>query len=98
MRTSIGGAGAAAVLVVALLSACTTASYGRKPEPVEGQQDTFTFPIYTGGFSGEGTADKRAEKELEKFKAANGYKSCDTIKKDYKFLPSGFTYTVKCSR
>lgn len=85
-------------LAVILMSACTTATYGRKPEAVPGLPDTFSFPIYTGGFSGGDTADQRAEKELEKFKVANGYKSCETVYREYNLIPSGFTYTVKCSR
>lgn len=77
---------------------CTTATYGVKPTPVAGQQDTFTFKIYTGGFAAGGTADKRASEEFDQCKTANGYSSYTILNKRYEFVPSGFVYTVQFFR
>ncbi|HEY2346925.1 MAG TPA: hypothetical protein VGH80_13790 [Xanthomonadaceae bacterium] len=85
-------------LSIALISGCTTATYGIRPAPVAAQPDTFTFKIFTGGFAGGDTADKRAAEELDKYKNANGYASYTILDKHYQVLPSGFVYTVRFSR
>lgn len=77
---------------------CTTATYGIKPTPVGDQPDTYTFKIFTGGFSAGATADKRAEKELEKYKVANGYIAYTILDKQWEGFPSGVRYKVKFLR
>lgn len=88
-----------AVLLFACLATimgCTTATYGAKPTPVSGQQDTYTFKIYAGGFAAGDTADKRAAQEFNQYKNANGYSSYTILDRRYELVPaSGFVYTVQ---
>ncbi|NKI69935.1 hypothetical protein GN109_10930 [Collimonas pratensis] len=85
------------VLVLASVlsvTACTTASYGLKPDAVTNQNDTYKFKVYVGGFSGHDTADNAVNPDIAAFEKNSGYKSHEILDKRYNFIPSYFEYTV----
>lgn len=82
------------ILILSLLSGCTTAMYSA-PSVVNASQNRYEFFIATGGFSGAGTADQRAIQEINKFMAEKGFKTYKIIHRTDKFIPSGFEYIVE---
>ncbi len=75
-----------------------TVLYGRGLEPTE-TADQFTLRVYTGGFAGSGTAEKRAVEELEKAVDKKGYSSYRIIHRRRCLFPfSYYEYTVQFYR
>jgi hypothetical protein len=83
-----------------LISSCTTATYGRKFEPMKGNADQYIMVIATGGFSGVGVATERLEeKEIPKFlKEHPEYKSYKILSSEFKLIPSGVTFVIQFYR
>ena len=94
--------GIAALILIAataaITTACTTANYGLAPALVQDQQDTFSFKIYVGGFSGGETSDAAVKGDIEAFQKTKGYKHHKILDKRYNLIPSYFEYTVQFSR
>jgi hypothetical protein len=82
------------------MSGCTTATYGRKLEPVKHSPDQYTMVIATGGFSGVGVATRRLEeKEIPEFlKGHPEYKSYKILSSRFKLIPSGVTFVIQFYR
>jgi hypothetical protein len=76
-------------IICTILSGCTTATYGNKFEPFPGQEDVYSFKVYTGGFAGKETARKRFEVEVSDFMLKAGYKSYKLLEEKYVIFPSG---------
>lgn len=74
-----------------------TATYGRGFKPT-GAPDEFKIRIYTGGFAGAKTAQKRAEEECDAYKSTGGYASYSVKNRRFNFFPSYHEFTVKFSR
>jgi len=81
-----------------LVISCTTAMYSKPFLSDPSNPNQYTFKIYVGGFSGGGTADKRAEKEITKFMSKKGYSSYEIVNRRYNFFPSYFEYLVLFKR
>jgi hypothetical protein len=83
-----------------LITGCTTATYGRKLEPIKESADQYTMVIETGGFSGVGVATKRLEeKEIPEFlKDHPEYKSYKILSSKFKLIPSGVTFVIQFYR
>ena len=74
-----------------------TATYGRGLKSTE-VADRFVLRVYTGGFAGGGTADRRAAEELEQHRAEQGYVAYEIVARKRKWIPSCFVYTVQFRR
>ncbi len=74
-----------------------TATYGQGFKPT-GAPDEFTIKIYTGGFAGSKTAQRRAEEECDAFKGKSGYASYTITNRRFNFFPSYHKFTVKFAR
>jgi len=85
-------------VLAASTTACTTTNYGLAPASVQDKQDTFTFKVYVGGFSGGETSDAAVKPDIEKFQKTQGYSSYKILDKRYNLFPSYFEYTVQFSR
>lgn len=86
------------MMFCSLLTSCTTAIYGRGLVPTNGAQNEYSLNVYTGGFSGQETADARAYKEFKDFMTQNHYSSYKVIDRQQHFVPSYFEYTVRFYR
>ena len=87
-----------AALVSALaLGGCVITTSATPPQAVENESDTFRFRIFPNAVVMEGTAaDRAADAEIGKFRAANGYASSRIVSRDQR--GSAFVYTVKFAR
>jgi hypothetical protein len=91
----------AAILIIVVSffnGACTTANYGLAPTSVDAKKDTFTFKIFSGGFTGGETADASVKKDIERYQQANGFKTYKLLERRYNVIPSYFEYTVQFDR
>ncbi|MPQ46371.1 hypothetical protein GCQ56_05055 [Marinifilum sp. N1E240] len=60
-----------------------------------GNPNEYKMTIYTGGFAGKGTATRRLEKEIDKFLKTTDFNEHQIVDSKFKFIPSGFTYTIR---
>jgi len=87
-----------AVLSAALITACTTATYGQSFLRDEQISDQYRFKIYVGGFSGPDTADERARSEIKDFMAKERYVGYQIVDRRHNFIPSYYEYMVRFTR
>ena len=87
-----------AALTVAVVAACTTATYGQSFLRDEQVSDQYRFKVYVGGFSGPDTADERARSEIKEFMAKERYAGYQIVDRRYNVIPSYYEYTVRFTR
>ena len=87
-----------ALLTSGFLSGCATATYGQAPVKDEKVANQFKFKIYLGVLTGPDAADKDAKVEIEKYMAAEKYKSYKIADRRYNLLPEYYEYTVAFAR
>lgn len=83
------------MMMVLMLSACTTSTYGRGLKAIPDTNNEYLLKIYIGGFSGGGTADEAAETEIREFMAENHFDSYEIIDRYHSFIPSYFEYQIR---
>jgi hypothetical protein len=83
------------------LSGCAiTGTFGEKPEPVIGEEDTYSFPIYYNIAASDSDIDKAARIEIEKIKYQYNYRECAYERIDSHPLSGEqkSKFKVKCER
>ena len=86
------------VTTAAVLSGCTSSSYGNAFVPVQTNQTEhqYTLKIYTGGFAGPEYAKKDLDVEAKKFMATHKeYVDYKIISQKFELIHSGVTFVVE---
>ena len=96
MRRLWNGLAVACTLGLAL-GACVAPSHGTRPQPVQGQADTYRFRIFPYAVALKETfADRAAEEEIARFRLAGGYASSEILAREAR--DTEIVYTVRFAR